>query len=92
LLLCAGRVCESKRLQQLRHTLVQIINIINIIIIKIIIIIIKISGIRENHHSSSFIIIQETLPETTLAIVGGGPSLPRFQKVQRELGLDDMVP
>ncbi|KAJ1628117.1 hypothetical protein T492DRAFT_1020127 [Pavlovales sp. CCMP2436] len=43
LLLYVGRVCDSKRLQQLRHTL-------------------------------------ENLPETTLAIVGGGPSLARFQK------------
>jgi sulfoquinovosyltransferase len=42
LLLYVGRVCESKRLQQLRHTL-------------------------------------SAIPQATLAIVGGGPSLPRFE-------------
>lgn len=42
LLVYVGRVCESKRLQQLRHTL-------------------------------------DNIPHASLAIVGGGPSLPRFQ-------------
>ena len=42
LLVYVGRVCETKRLQQLRHTL-------------------------------------EHIPHAVLAIVGGGPSLPRFE-------------
>lgn len=42
LLVYVGRVCESKRLQQLRHTL-------------------------------------DRIPHASLAVVGGGPSLPRFE-------------